>query len=159
MTQRFSVALLAVTAAASPALLVAPYAEASQVTTSDDNPLPAKPGELALKVEPGVAIPLTVPQSQLFKVGGLDALYVRTGSLDRPGFAVAAAASMPLGKSRVFWVGSLVRYLQIIQPDRTGFDNHDAKILSLGISLEVGLGVQRKGEAAAAEQPAVNTET
>ncbi len=224
MTQRFSVALLAITAALSPALLVAPFADASEGATSDDNPMPAKPGEFALKVEPGVAIPLTTPQSQLFKVGGgesikalwslnryldvgpsatlvslpdrtpgteagtawtfggslrvkrphdvpdndaflgispwadVDALYVRTGSLDRPGFAAAAGASLPIGRARVFWVGPFVRYLQIIQPDRAGFDNHDAKILSLGISLEVGLGVQRK-VVAVAERSTVYTET
>ena len=225
MTQRLSVALLSITAATSSALLVVPFAQASDVATSDDNPMLARPGDFALKVEPGVAIPLTTPQSQLFKVGGgetikalwslnryldlgpsatfeslpdrtpgteagtawtfggslrvkrphdlpdndaflgispwadVDALYVRTGSLDRPGFAVAAGASMPLGKARIFWVGPFVRYLQIIQPDRSGFDNHDAKILSLGISLEVGLGIQRTSAVVAAEPPTVNTET
>jgi outer membrane protein OmpA-like peptidoglycan-associated protein len=177
-------------------------------------------------VEPGVAIPLTTPQSQLFKVGGgetikalwslnryldlgpsatfvflpdqtaegeagtawtfggslrvkrphdlpdndafmgispwadVDALYVRTGPLNRPGFAAAVGASMPIGKARVFWVGPFVRYLQIIQPDRAGFDNHDAKILSLGISLEVGPGAERRREVVAAgDRSTVYTET
>jgi outer membrane protein OmpA-like peptidoglycan-associated protein len=224
MTQRLTAALLSITAATASALLVAPFADASEATRSDDNPMPAKPGEFALKVEPGVAIPLTTPQSQLFKVGGgetikalwslnryldlgpsatflflpdqtaggeagtawtfggslrvkrphdvpdndafmgispwadVDALYVRTGPLNRPGFAVAAGASMPIGKARIFWVGPFVRYLQIIQPDRTGFDNHDAKILSLGISLEVGPGVERKA-VPVPERSTVYTET
>jgi outer membrane protein OmpA-like peptidoglycan-associated protein len=226
MTQRLSVALLTITAATAPTLVVVPFAEASEVSTSDDNPTPTRPGDFALKVEPGVAIPLTTPQSQLFKVGAgetikglwslnryldlgpsatfiflpdqtagseagtawtfgaslrvkrphdlpdhdafmgispwadVDALYVRTGPLDRPGFAVAAGASVPIGKARVFWVGPFVRYLQIIQPDRAGFDNHDAKILSLGISLEVGPGVERKREVVAAtDRSTVYTET
>jgi outer membrane protein OmpA-like peptidoglycan-associated protein len=31
-----------------------------------------------------------------------------------------------------------------MQPDRRGYDNDDAKVLSLGVSLEVGLGVERE---------------
>jgi len=62
---------------------------------------------------------------------------------------------------RIVWVGPFVRYLQIIQePTRTGFDNHDAKILSLGVSLEVGTGIQRPREAiAAAEVSTIYKET
>jgi outer membrane protein OmpA-like peptidoglycan-associated protein len=168
-----------------------------------------------LKVEPGVAFPLTHPQSQLFKTGGgetikalwgltpyldigpsatfitlpseaslveagtawtfggslrfkrphhapdndaffaispwadADALYVHTGGLDRPGFALAAGLSVPVDRARVFWLGPFVRYLQVIQPERSGFDNHDAKILSLGLSLEVGSGIDRQRETVA----------
>src|SRR6185295_2533055 len=54
------------------------------------------------------------------------------------------------------------RYFEIIQGDRAGFDNHDAKILSLGLSLEVGSGVEREREAVAAVEGrtvTVNKET
>lgn len=74
----------------------------------------------------------------------LDALYVRTGGLDRPGLAIAAGFSVPVDPARVFWLGPFVRYFEILQPDHTGFDNHDAKIVSVGLSLEVGTGVKRE---------------
>jgi hypothetical protein len=205
-------------------LLLAPFTQTSKAETSGHNPMPAQLGDFALKVEPGVAIPLTHPQSRIFDVGGgqtikalwtlnkyldvgpsatfmylpaetsmneagtawtfggglrvkrphdapdhdafyaispwadVDALYVRTGGLNRAGFAVAAGLSVPIGESRVFWIGPFVRYLHIIQePTRTGFDNHDAKILSLGVSLEVGTGIQREREAVAvAEARTIN---
>jgi outer membrane protein OmpA-like peptidoglycan-associated protein len=193
-------------------LFPAAIARADEAKMPERQPLPARPGDFALKVEPGVALALTDPQSQIFKGGagqtvkalwsanryldigpsatflalpteasskdlgaawafggGLrfkrphdardddkfyamspwvdaDILYVRTGALDRPGFAVAVGLSSPIGESRTFWVGPFVRYLQIMQADRVGFDNHDAKILSLGISLEVGSGVERERE-------------
>jgi outer membrane protein OmpA-like peptidoglycan-associated protein len=77
-----------------------------------------------------------------------DVLYVRTGDLNRPGFAVAAGLAVPIGASRVFWLGPFVRYFQIFQHNRTDFDNRDAEILSVGLSLEVGSGVRREREAA-----------
>lgn len=74
-----------------------------------------------------------------------DALYVRTGELNRAGLAAAVGLAVPVGKKRIFWVGPFVRYMQLLQqPERDGFDNHDAKILSAGISLEVGSGVERE---------------
>ncbi|WP_232293439.1 OmpA family protein [Stigmatella aurantiaca] len=179
--------------------------------------MPARAADFGLKFEPGVAVPLTAPQSQLYKTGGgltlkalfglnqyldigpsvtllqlpatadqmepgaawafggglrfkrphnapggsegffaispwadADALYVRTGSLNRPGLAVAAGLSIPIGETRSFWAGPFVRYLHIIQHGRADYDNHDAKILSVGVSLEVGPGLPRKHEAVAA---------
>lgn len=47
-------------------------------------------------------------------------------------------------------MGPFVRYLQILQRDRRGLDNNDAKILSMGVSLEVGLGVERERAVVAA---------
>jgi outer membrane protein OmpA-like peptidoglycan-associated protein len=73
-----------------------------------------------------------------------DVLYVRTGGLNRPGLAAAAGVSIPVGRARLFWVGPFARYSQILQRDRPGFNNNDAKILSLGVSLEVGMGVERR---------------
>ena len=228
MTQKSPLAHSAKAAITSVALLlVAPFTQASEAETSGSNPRPAQVGDFALKVEPGVALPLTSPQSQIFKVGGgqsikalwivnkymdigpsvgfmaqptenslgdfgtawtfgaglrlrrphdvparnafyasspwvdADALYVRTGGLNRLGIDAAAGLSVPIGGSRIFWIGPFVRYLHILQyPNRAGFDNHDAKILSLGVSLEVGTGVRREREAvAAAEVRTINKET
>jgi len=76
----------------------------------------------------------------------LDLLYVRTGSLDRPGFAAAAGVAVPIDDQRKFWIGPFVRYSQIVQGEREGFDNRDAKILSAGLSLEFGSGLRRERE-------------
>ena len=73
-----------------------------------------------------------------------DLLYVRTGELDRPGFAAAAGLTMPVDRSRMFWIGPFARYTHIFQGDRAGFDNRDAKILSLGVSFELGSGIERE---------------
>jgi len=229
MSQRFTLAPSAKAVITCAVLLMfAPFAKASEVETPAHDPIPAKTGAFALKVEPGVALPLTHPQSRIFKVGGaetikalwaltpyldigpsvtfmalpsddslrdlgtawtiggslqlkrphdapdndkyfavspwmdIDGLYVRTGKLNRPGFAVAAGLAMPIGESRVFWLGPFVRYLHIVQLERSGFDNHDAKTLFLGISLEVGSGVEREREreaVAAAEVRIVTKET
>jgi outer membrane protein OmpA-like peptidoglycan-associated protein len=205
-------------------LLFVPIAHASEVEVSGYNPLPARIGDFALKVEPGVALPLTDPQSRIFKTGGgetikalwvvndlvdvgpsatfvtlpaeasggeagtawtfggslrfrrprnatqtflaispwadADVLYVRTGERNRAGFAAAAGLSVPIGLARVFWIGPFVRYFQIMQRARPGFDNNDAKILSMGVSLEVGLGVERERAVVAATRVrTVETET
>ena len=82
-----------------------------------------------------------------------DALYVRTGGLDRPGFATAAGLAVPLDDRRRFWVGPFARYFQILQGDHVGFDNRDAKIMEFGITLEVGVGLaeNRRTRVAVAE--------
>ena len=67
-----------------------------------------------------------------------DLLYVRTGGLDRAGFATALGVAFPIGEQRAFWLGPFVRYLQILQPNRAGFDNKDSKTIILGLSLETG---------------------
>jgi len=194
-------------------LLLAPSAFAAEVEASGYAPMPPKLGDFSLKVEPGFALPLTHPQSQIFKIGGsqtlkalwvvndymdvgpsatfvalptdssggqagmawtfggslrlrfmhntsdklmavlpwvdADALYVRTGGLNRPGIAAAAGVSFPIGQARVFWIGPFARYFQIIQTNRSGFNNNDAKTLSLGVSLEVKLGLDRERAPAA----------
>lgn len=73
-----------------------------------------------------------------------DLLYVRTGDLSRPGFATAVGVSAPLDDERKFWVGPYVRYSQIMQGQRDGFDNRDAKILMFGVGLEIGTGLPAK---------------
>jgi len=190
-------------------LLFASVALAQDVDASGTNRVPARAGQFSLKLEPGVAVPLTSPQSRLFDVGGgatlkgmfaldpswdigpsltfielpaadsaaqagtawnfggsvrfkrahhlgndnlsaispwvdLDALYVRTDQLNRPGFAAAVGVAVPIGAEQNFWLGPFVRYFQIIQGTPSGFDNHDARILSVGLSLEVGSSVKRE---------------
>jgi outer membrane protein OmpA-like peptidoglycan-associated protein len=47
-----------------------------------------------------------------------------------------------------------VRYFQIIQPVRAGYDNRDAKILVIGLSVDVGPGERRRPVAAPVAAPA-----
>jgi outer membrane protein OmpA-like peptidoglycan-associated protein len=191
-------------------LLLAPCIQAQEVETSGNDRTPARAGDFTLKVETGVAFPLSVPQSDIFDTGGgqtvkglwalnpnwdlgpsatyttlptksgqseagtawtfggsvrfkrshsapdndplgalspwldVDALYVATGDLSRPGFAAAVGVAVPIGRARAVWLGPFVRYFQILEGTRTGFDDNDAKILSLGLSLEVGSPVGRE---------------
>lgn len=209
MMNRFSLktALVAAT------VLLAPLAHAGDQQPPLGKPRPAELGDFSLKIETGLVIPLTTPQSSLFVVGGgqtvkalwalnewfdigpavsfmalssqanfsnpgtawtlgatarfkrphatpdgdklfnispwidVDAFYVRTGPLNRPGFAAAVGASIPLGEKRIFWIGPFARYSHLIQIDRPGYDNHDAKMLTIGLSLEVGSGIEREAVA------------
>lgn len=167
-------------------------------------PSTARAFDWSLKVEPGVAVPLSAPQTTRYGVGGaqsvkllfglapvldigpsasflslapatglqasggawtlggglrlkrphdaqsfaglspwldLDALYVRTGALNRFGFDAALGVSVPLGVARTFWVGPFVRYFETVQGDRVGYDNRDARILTVGVSFEAGSGL------------------
>ena len=171
---------------------------------------PAMANDFAFKLEPGVAIPLTEPQSQIYEVGGdqmlkalfgltpyldvgpsaaflilpakaddgesgtawglgasvrfkrphdarsyagvspwidADALYIRTDKLNRPGFDFGVGLSVPIDAERRFWVGPFVRYMQTITLARDGYDSTDAKILIIGLSLEVGSGSAHHQEA------------
>ncbi len=216
--RRLRLVAVAARLSALPILLCAPLVHADELESTGPNRVPAQAGAFALKVEPGVAIPLTSPQSQRFDVGGsetikglwtlnpyldigpsvtfvglpaadsvseagtawtfggsarlkrphhtpdsdaalglspwvdVDALYVRTADLNRPGFAAAVGVAMPIGADRTVWLGPFVRYLQILQGTRDGgFDNHDAKVLSIGLSLEVGARVHHESRNATAE--------
>ena len=217
LPEKISATVAITTAALS--MLLAPVARAET-----GRPLPLQAGSFTLKLELGVAIPLTRPQSQRFDVGGgqtikalwllneyldlgpsatfialpaasaidptgtafafggsarvmrphnapdddqfkamspwadLDLLYVRTGQLSRAGFAVAVGLSVPIGQARVFWLGPFVRYFHIVDGQRVGFDDRDAKILSIGLSLEVGSGIERERAAVAEAAPAVASE-
>ena len=156
---------------------------------------------VSLKLEPGIAIPLSAPQSQIYDVGGgesLKALFrinryldvgptgffmilpaeqklaasgsvwgvggglrlkrphdattagglspwfdadffdIQTGDINRPGFDAALGVQAPVGKTRALWIGPFVRYTQVIQPQNAGFDDRDAKILTVGLSFELG---------------------
>lgn len=179
-------------------------------------PAPVHAGDLSFKLEPGVSIPLSAPQSQIYDVGGgqsvklllgltpyldvgpvasfmllpaadplaesgvvwglgggfrlkrphdaesnggvspwfdADLMYVRTGDLNRPGFDAALGLAVPVGDDRMFWVGPFVRYLHVIQPVHEGADNRDAKVLTLGVSFEVGSGIARPVPVVAPAEP------
>ncbi len=73
-----------------------------------------------------------------------DLFYMRTGELHRPGFDAAVGLSVPVGEARTFWVGPFVRYLHVGTPEREGYETSDAKILTAGISFEVGSGIERE---------------
>jgi OOP family OmpA-OmpF porin len=88
----------------------------------------------------------------------LDLMYVRTGSLDRPGFAAAGGVAAPIDEQRRFWIGPFVRYSQIVQGERDGFDNRDAKIVTIGLGLEVGSGLRRQREQAVVAAPVAPVE-
>jgi outer membrane protein OmpA-like peptidoglycan-associated protein len=67
-----------------------------------------------------------------------EVMYVRTGGLDRAGFATAVGVAFPVGDSRAFQIGPFIRYMQIFQGSRPGYDTRDASTLIFGISLETG---------------------
>ena len=86
----------------------------------------------------------------------VDALYVRTGELNRAGFDVGIGALIPLDDNRVFWLGPFARYQHILQqPARDGYDNTDAKTLIVGLTLELSPGVRREPIVVAAADTAV----
>ncbi len=98
-------------------------------------------GDPAMVVDVGAGARLKRPHGARSLCPWLDAnaLYVRSGALDRFGFTVGAGVDYPLGAERRVWLGAYARYLQVVQePARAGFDNTDAKILIGGLSIEVG---------------------
>ena len=68
-----------------------------------------------------------------------DAQYVRTGPLDRVGYAVAAGAAWPAENTRMLWVGPFARYQGVHQDDNlVGRNTNDSHTLILGVSVEIG---------------------
>jgi outer membrane protein OmpA-like peptidoglycan-associated protein len=188
-----------------------PDAHAQEVHASARARLPVHSGRFSLKVEPGLAFPLTSPQSDLFKVGAgetvkglwaltpyldvgpsasyiglpaeasenkggsawtlggsaqlkrphnagdttfsaispwvdVDLLYVRTDQLNRAGFAAGVGLAVPIGAARAFWLGPFLRFFEIFNGARAGFNDNDARILSVGLSLEVSSGIERQSD-------------
>lgn len=68
-----------------------------------------------------------------------DALYVRTGPLDRFGFTIGLGLHVPIGDSRAVRLGPFLRYFQIVDGDAPMVDSTNAKILIAGASLEIGI--------------------
>lgn len=75
----------------------------------------------------------------------LDLQYVRTGGLNRFGVSPAVGVAVPTSKERTVWVGPFVKYLDVVQSlhERPGFDNSDAKVPIVGLSIEFGPAVKR----------------
>lgn len=69
-----------------------------------------------------------------------DLLFGQTDNLSRPSFALGAGVAVPLDTAKSAWVGPFVRYGHVFQEnrDQVNFDNRDARLLSFGVSLEVG---------------------
>jgi len=85
-----------------------------------------------------------------------DLMYVRTGGLNRAGFATAVGLAFPIGESRSFQLGPFVRYMQIFQGNKTaGFNNGDANTIIFGLSLQTGMRTGHPPEEAQAEQAPV----
>ena len=86
MTQRRLHRRLAVTIATVTGwLLCAPTLQAQELHASWGARMPARTGSFSLKIEPGLAFPLTSPQSDLFNVGGgetIKGLFALTPFLD-----------------------------------------------------------------------------
>ncbi len=101
----------------------------------------------APETEPGIAWgygvglrlkrPRDLPRAYSPWIDG-DLMYVRTGGLNRLGFSLGAGVAMALDSDRRLWLGPFIRYLQIVQPVRSGADNTDAKLILVGASLEFG---------------------
>lgn len=63
--------------------------------------------------------------------------YVRTGPLDRAGFD--AGLGLDFDVSERFSLGPVVRYGQVIQPDKlAGYSPHDAQFLTIGVDFTFG---------------------
>ena len=74
----------------------------------------------------------------------MDMLYIRTGPLDRFGFSIGAGAMFALTSAKTLWLGPTLRYLEIVQGNRPGFDNTDARILIAGLTFEYDLRIARR---------------
>lgn len=77
-----------------------------------------------------------------------DILYIKTGKLDRPGFAGTVGLAMPI--ARAFKIGPFANYFQIVQENnKSGFDNRDARLFTFGLNAEFKFGgseIERKTE-------------
>jgi outer membrane protein OmpA-like peptidoglycan-associated protein len=167
----------------------------------------ARADDFSLKVEPGVSMPLSAPQSTIYNDGGsqsIKALYgltsyldigpaisfmllpaategmesgvawgfgggarlkrphdaisshgvspwvdgdigvVRSGELTRLGWDAAVGLAIPVDDARRYWVGPFLRYSQTGQQGRAGYDDRDAKVLTLGVSVELTTPTRRK---------------
>lgn len=74
----------------------------------------------------------------------VDLLYVKTDQLSRPGVAIGGGLAFPIGRARAFWLGPFVRFFQVLSGERRGFNSDDARILSVGLSLDVSSGIERE---------------
>lgn len=95
----------------------------------------------------GVGVRLKSPHSsskndKLLEVSpwiDFDVQYVRTGDLNRIGYAVGAGASTSVDKNKSFWIGPFVRFQNIFGVQEQNYDNRDIHTFMGGISLEFDL--------------------
>lgn len=111
--------------------------------TAGVDPGTASAATLGLRLRPSRWRPSDgpMPTEKLFGMQpwlDADVEYVVTGPLQRFGFAAAVGLAFPLDANHAFWLGPFVRYNQIVQGDRPGFDGGDSMTLLVGLSLEVG---------------------
>jgi len=66
-----------------------------------------------------------------------EALYVHAGRLEGVGFAMGAGFAFPVGVTRQLWLGPFVRYLDILQPNRTDVENRASPTLFAGLTFEI----------------------
>lgn len=85
----------------------------------------------------------------------VDLQYIRTGPLDRFGWAVSVGAAVPTSNARNFWVGPFVKYQGIVQEEKVGYNTNDAGMMIFGLSLELGPKQLKKVAAPAPCPPAV----
>ena len=69
-----------------------------------------------------------------------DAELVGTGPLARAALSVGVGAEVPTSSARNLWLGPFVRYQQLVDSTDTtpGFDNRDARVLIVGLEIELG---------------------
>lgn len=83
-----------------------------------------------------------------------DLQYVRTGPLNRVGYAAAVGASWPVEEDRMLWIGPFLRYQGVHQADdlQVTRNTNDSHTLILGASFEIGERMTKK--LVAEEEPA-----
>jgi outer membrane protein OmpA-like peptidoglycan-associated protein len=74
-----------------------------------------------------------------------DMQYIRTGPLDRFGYAVGAGASWPVEDTRMLWIGPFARYQGVFQDNNlVNRNTNDSHTLVLGVSFEIGQPMKRE---------------
>lgn len=106
--------------------------------------LPARPmapaSDPAVPIGLGAGVRVKLPyRFPVYPWIDADALYVRTGPLDRFGFTVGVGLHVPIGERRSVRLGPFLRYFQIVDSDEPKVDSTNAKILIAGASLEIGI--------------------
>lgn len=93
----------------------------------------------------GLAARVKTSQEDTFVLwADTDLQVVQTGPLTRfsPSFAVGLSA--PTNESQSVRLGPFVRYQHVLQLEKAGYDTTDARVLIVGVSLELGAGVEPK---------------
>lgn len=76
-----------------------------------------------------------------------------TGPLNRAAVSVGAGLSAPMNQNRTVWFGPFVRYQDVFDGSRPGFDTTDAHTLIIGLSLELSPRIHEVSAVVASEEP------